>query len=124
MKTKEKKPPIVLPSGKVRKELIGALLYSIQGISWPIEMRMINCLLKKHNDPDFWMYVASKRKFTSLKLLTIRNDIIFPLHLEYTKQKLVLNESPKSTILSEDKVGNDIIVQTDNKPKTLLDFLK
>jgi hypothetical protein len=115
-------PKIQLPDGKVRRRLIEELLVSIKGIAWPIEMRMMNCLLKKYNDPDFWSHFARRHKYQSLTHLLSEPHVIFSSYLDYTKHRDLNLKSPESVQLQPEKIGEDIIIQ--QKPKTLLDFIK
>jgi hypothetical protein len=122
-KVKEKKPSVPLPDGKIRRNLIGALISDPKNCVWPIEMRMINCLLKKHNEPEFWTFVSTRYKFNSLRHLLAQPNIIFQLRLEYTKNKSLELKVPEVAVLAPEKVGEDIIIQQ-QKPKTLKDFIQ
>lgn len=120
-KRKSTKKPSHLPDGNVRKKLIGELLVDPKNAQWPIEMRMINCLLKRHNDPKFWLFVSRRHKFQSLRNLLAQEDIIIRCHLEYTKQECLDLKTAQEIKLEQKKVGEDIIVE--QAKQTLFDFV-
>lgn len=112
---------IKLPDGKTRKALILALLIDIKNINWGIEMRMMNSLLKKINDVDFWFFFAKLHRFVSLRHLITQKELIFSVQFEYTKHKNLKIKTPEPEKLGEKKFGEDIIVV---RPKqSLFDFV-
>ena len=123
--TKAKKSPISsnkLPDGKIRVAIIHALLSNSKTCNWGLEMRMLNKLLKEHNDPDFWFFLSKRHKFVTLIHLLTQKEIIFANHLEYMKQKSLNLPSAPTIELEKEKVGEDAVIP--EKQKTLADFLK
>lgn len=109
--------------GNVLKSLVLGLLSDDKNISWPIEMRTAKLLLKKNADPNFWLFLGSKRRFLSLRHLIAQDDVIFKFQLAYAKQtKLDLGKA-ENPVLSAEKVGDDAAV-IPPKPRSLMDFLR
>src|SRR6266404_9258808 len=106
--TKAKKSPISsikLPDGKVRLAIIHALLKDSKSCHWGLEMKMLNKLLKEHNDPEFWFFFAKRYKFVTLIHLMPQFDIIFATHLEYIKQKSLTLPEATEVVLQKEKIG-------------------
>lgn len=96
-------------SGKVKKDLIEALLVSTKGIKWPLEMKMLNGLLKKYGNTDFWFFLAKRRKFISLVNLASQKNILLQTAIEYRQDK-------------NSRIGLEIETPKSNPEQLLLNF--
>lgn len=94
-------------------------------ISWAKEMKIMNTLSKKCNDPAFWIHARPEFKIPSLAwFLTDKGRIYLNEKYKrfYSKIKTTDKRCDSKELLSV-KTGEDIVVNK-NKIKTLKDFLR
>lgn len=109
---------LVFPKGSKHKIVKGLLKDGIT-IPYVVEMGVLNRLIKKYPNVDFWLKFSLKFKLNSLKWLQT-SDGRQVLDRAYTL--FTLDWKPKEYIVeSGAKIGNDYVVSS--KP-TLKDILK
>lgn len=94
-------------------------------ISWPKEMKIMNSLAQKNNNPDFWFHARTDFPIPSLAWFLTPDGRKY-LNEKYRAFNLVLSSSIANSpkiVLKEEKQGDDINVST-RKPKTLMDFIR
>lgn len=93
-------------------------------ISWAKEMKIMNSLVFKCPDPQFWMHSVTEFKIPSLAWFLTDEGRKY-LNDKYKKFKFEFKESKKTTQvnLELEKQGEDIETGP-KKVKTLMDFLK
>lgn len=94
-------------------------------ISWPKEMKIMNCLAQKNNNPDFWFHARTDFPIPSLAWFLTPDGRRY-LNEKHRAFNLVLNSSlpnQASIELKKEKQGEDIIKNI-RKPKTLMDFIR
>lgn len=94
-------------------------------ISWAKEMKIMNALAQKNNNPDFWFHARTDFPIPSLAWFLTASGRKY-LNEKYRAFNLVLTSSSlnKSQVeLKEEKQGEDINTNA-RKPKTLMDFIR
>jgi hypothetical protein len=93
-----------------------------RSIAWAKEMKIMNDLIKKCDNPDFWFHARTDFPIPSLAWF-LTDDGRQYLNDKYKKFKLKLNTERKSYKLLEEKHGDDECIQP-KKIKTIMDFIK
>jgi hypothetical protein len=94
-------------------------------ISWAKEMKIMNSLAQKNNDPDFWFHARTDFPIPSLAWF-LTSDGRKYLNEKYRAFNLVLNNvisNVKPAELTKEKHGEDFSPK-ERKPKTLMDFIR
>lgn len=94
-------------------------------ISWAKEMKIMNSLAQKNNDPDFWFHARTDFPIPSLAWF-LTSDGRKYLNEKYRAFNLVLNNvisNVKPAELTQEKQGEDLSPK-ERKPKTLMDFIR
>jgi hypothetical protein len=95
-------------------------------ISWAKEMKIMNSLVQKNNDPEFWFHARTSFPIPSLAWFLTPDGRKY-LNEKYRVYNLNLNDvSPANSVcleLSREKQGEDLCVEK-KKPKTLMDFIR
>ena len=109
-----------LEKGEKKKILLSLLKEDVQTIDWKIEMSVLNRLLKKYPDLDFWRTFSPGYRVNSLRWFmgegekSIRKYYgLFNLDFEPKEKKIV----------GDKKVGEDYI-PAQKKIVSLMEFLK
>jgi hypothetical protein len=105
--------------------LIWKFLKNPRDISWPREIKIANKLLAQFKSIEYWNFVDLPFSLNSLAWFISSNGQEFlnqqKRKMEFIKQNpTMINQIPVE--LLEKPIGEDIAI--DQKPKTLLDFLK
>jgi hypothetical protein len=93
-----------------------------RSIAWAKEMKIMNDLIKKCDNPDFWFHARTDFAIPSLAWFLTDNGRKY-LNDKYKKFKLELKTEPESYKLLEEKQGDDEYIQP-KKIKTIMDFIK
>jgi hypothetical protein len=94
-------------------------------ISWAKEMKIMNSLVQKNDNPDFWFHARTSFPIPSLAWFLTPDGRKY-LNEKYRAFNLVLSSSVVNISkieLKEEKQGEDIDTNT-RKPKTLMDFIR
>lgn len=94
-------------------------------ISWAKEMKIMNSLVQRNNNPDFWFHARTAFPIPSLAWFLTPDGRKY-LNEKYRAFNLVLSSSIEESSkieLKEQKQGDDIITNM-RKPKTLMDFIR
>ena len=94
-------------------------------ISWAKEMKIMNSLVQKNDNPDFWFHARTPFPIPSLAWFLTPDGRKY-LNEKYRAFNLVLSSSVVNISkieLKEEKQGEDIDINT-RKPKTLMDFIR
>lgn len=94
-------------------------------INWAKEMKIMNSLAEKNNNPNFWFHARTDFAIPSLAWFLTPDGRKY-LNEKHRAFNLVLKNNPFSKAkieLKQEKQGEDFI-QTTKKPKTLMDFIR
>ena len=93
-----------------------------RSIAWAKEMKIMNDLVKKCQDPTFWFHARTDFAIPSLAWFLTENGRKY-LNDKYHKFKLELKNQPQIFEILEEKQGEDQ-VHIPKKIKTIMDFIK
>jgi hypothetical protein len=93
-----------------------------KNIAWAKEMKIMNDLVKKCNNPEFWIHARTDFQIPSLAWFLTENGRKY-LNDKYKKFNLELKNQVQPYEISDKKQGQDQI-QMPKKIKTIMDFIK
>ena len=93
-----------------------------KNISWAKEMKIMNSLVKKCGDPEFWIHARTDFQIPSLAWFLTENGRKY-LNDKYKKFHLELKNQAEVYEISEEKHGEDQAIAP-QKIKTIMDFIK
>jgi len=93
-----------------------------KNIAWAKEMKIMNDLIKKCDNPDFWFHARTEFQIPSLAWFLTDNGRKY-LNDKYKKFNLELKNEPEVYEILDQKQGEDEVEQP-RKIKTIMDFIK
>jgi hypothetical protein len=93
-----------------------------RNIAWAKEMKIMNDLIKKCDNPDFWFHARTEFQIPSLAWFLTDNGRKY-LNDKYKKFNLELKNEPEVYEILDQKQGEDEVEQP-RKIKTIMDFIK
>jgi hypothetical protein len=93
-----------------------------RNIAWAKEMKIMNDLVKKCDNPEFWFHARTEFQIPSLAWFLTENGRKY-LNDKYKKFNLDLKNQVEVYEIHEEKQGEDQI-HTPKKIKTIMDFIK
>lgn len=93
-----------------------------RNIAWSKEMKIMNDLVKKCDNPEFWFHARTEFQIPSLAWFLTENGRKY-LNDKYKKFNLDLKNQVEIYEIHEEKQGEDQ-VHAPRKIKTIMDFIK
>lgn len=93
-----------------------------KNIAWAKEMKIMNELIKKCNNPEFWFHARTEFQIPSLAWFLTENGRKY-LNDKYKKFNLDLKNQVEIYEISDKKYGEDE-AHIPKKIKTIMDFIK